>query len=74
MGFHSVQTYTLPEEGGASMRTAGFQFAGKSGGGDWNRESKPNRRTDQPMNVKHKWVRTLFQPKAQERGEDDFFA
>lgn len=59
MGYQQVQTYTLPEEGGASLKASGFQFAGEAGGGDWNRESKPNRRKDQPMERKWKWTRTL---------------
>ena len=62
MGFASVQTYTLPEEGGASLKAAGFTLIGKAGGGDWNRggeSTHKNRRTDQPMQVKWKWARKL---------------
>lgn len=57
MGFHTVQTYTLPEEGGASMRAIGFQFAGEAGGGQWKHTDGKARRTDQPTQVKHKWVK-----------------
>ena len=57
MGFHTVQTYTLPEEGGASMRAAGFIFAGEAGGGQWKHTDGKQRRTDQPIQVKHKWVK-----------------
>lgn len=63
MGFERIQTYTLPEEGGASLRGAGWELAGEAGGGDWNRggeSTHKNRRTDQPMGVKHKWQRLLF--------------
>jgi len=62
MGFLSVQTYTLPDEGGASLKAAGFTCAGEAGGGDWNRggaSTHKNRRTDQPMQVKWKWIRKL---------------
>lgn len=57
MGFHTVQTYTLPEEGGASMRACGFTFVGECGGGQWKHTDGKVRRSDQPIGVKHKWVR-----------------
>lgn len=63
MGFERIQTYTLPEEGGASLRGAGWELDGEAGGGDWNRcgeSTHKNRRTDQPMGVKHRWQRRLF--------------
>jgi hypothetical protein len=59
MGFESVQTFTLPEEGGASMKASGFDFAGESGGGQWEHTDGKPRRTDQPTQVKHKWVKVL---------------
>lgn len=58
MGFARIQTYTLPQEGGASLRASGWVLEGEAGGGDWNRVSRV-RRTDQPMSVKHKWSLTL---------------
>ena len=57
MGFELVQTYTLPEEGGGSMRACGFEFVGESGGGQWKHSDGKPRRTDQPTQVKHKWVK-----------------
>ena len=57
MGYHTVQTYTLPEEGGASMRASGFTFLGEAGGGQWKHTDGKPRRTDQPVQVKHKWIR-----------------
>jgi len=59
MGFTKVQTYTLPEEGGASLKASGFRFSGEAGGGDWTRVSKPNRRQDQPQATKWKWEKIL---------------
>ena len=62
MGFDSIQTYTLPEEGGASLRAAGWVNEGPAGGGDWNRggqSTHKNRRVDQPMSVKTRWRRVL---------------
>lgn len=62
MGFESIQTYTLPEEGGASLRAAGWTNEGFAGGGDWNRggeSTHKNRRTDQPMSIKTRWRKRL---------------
>lgn len=54
MGYLRLITYTLPEEGGASLRGAGFKLLGKAGGGSWNRESRP--RVDMaPTQEKFKW-------------------
>ncbi len=61
LGYHRIQTYTLPEEGGVSMRAVGWEFDGETAGGHWKR-SEPNakpRRTDQPQGVKHRWVKEL---------------
>lgn len=63
MGFKTIQTYTLPEEGGKSLKTSGWTLLGEAGGGDWNRggeSTHKNRRTDQPMGTKHKWQKVLF--------------
>lgn len=57
MGYDAVQTYTLPEEGGASLRASGFEFAGEAGGGAWVHTDGKTRRNDQPTGVKHKWVK-----------------
>lgn len=59
MGFRSVQTYTLPEEGGSSMKAAGFRFVGEAGGGQWKHTDGKPRRTDQPTGVKWKWERVF---------------
>lgn len=54
MGYRRVLTYTLPEEGGASLRGAGFNLAAKTGGGSWSRPSRP--RTDKhPVSEKLRW-------------------
>ncbi len=59
MGYTSVQTFTLPEEGGASMKASGFTMVGESAGGQWERSDGAARRTDQPTGVKSKWVRSF---------------
>ena len=54
MGYRRLLTYTLPEEGGASLRGAGFHFAGEAGGGSWSRGARP--RSDRaPTGRKHRW-------------------
>ena len=41
MGYTRFITYTLPEEGGASLRAAGWTSVGEAGGGNWNTKSRP---------------------------------
>jgi len=41
MGYRRLITYTNPEEGGASLRAAGFRVVGQTHGGDWNCPSRP---------------------------------
>lgn len=41
LGYLKMITYTLPEEGGASLRGAGFKLVGERGGGSWSRPSRP---------------------------------
>jgi hypothetical protein len=54
MGYRKVITYTLPEEGGASLRGAGFKHTSTSRGGSWSRPSRG--RTDtHPLQAKLRW-------------------
>ncbi len=41
LGYRRLITYTMPEEGGASLRAAGWILLGLRGGGGWNRPSRP---------------------------------
>ena len=41
LGYRRLITYTLPEEGGASLRGAGWSLIGMRGGGNWNVPSRP---------------------------------
>lgn len=41
MGYRKLITYTLQEEGGASLRASGWQLVGARGGGNWNTPSRP---------------------------------
>jgi len=59
MGFLRIQTYTLPEEGGASLRAVGWTCDGivRRDGEGWT--SRGGRRTDQPTQAKVRWTRIL---------------
>lgn len=54
MGYRKVITYTLPEEGGASLRAVGWKRAGLAGGGSWNVPSRP-RVVSYPTQTKIRW-------------------
>jgi hypothetical protein len=41
LGYRRLITYTLPEEGGASLRGAGWRCLGEAGGGSWSRRERP---------------------------------
>lgn len=54
LGWLRCITYTLPEEGGASLRGAGWRVIGEAGGGTWSRADRP-RVDDHPTQVKMRW-------------------
>ncbi len=57
LGYRKLITYTLPEEGGASLRASGWKLIGKRGGGSWNVPSRP--RVDKhPTQQKLLWEAT----------------
>lgn len=56
LGYKKLITYTLPEEGGASLRGAGWTCLGLAGGGTWNRPNCDRPRVDlHPLQQKIKW-------------------
>lgn len=58
LGFHRIGTYTLPDEGGASLRATGWKLLGERGGGSWSRASRE--RTDKhPTQKKLLWESSL---------------
>lgn len=57
LGYQRIGTYTLPEEGGASLRAAGWKMLGERGGGSWNRTERA--RVDKhPTQTKLLWELT----------------
>lgn len=54
IGYRRLITYTLPEEGGASLRAAGWRLIGEAGGGSWHRAARPRVDTH-PTQVKLRW-------------------
>lgn len=61
MGFDKIQTYILDTESGTSLRAAGWSYEASTAGGDWNHSAAyaGKRRTDQPMQPKQRWGKTL---------------
>jgi len=47
LGYMRLITYTLPEEGGASLRASNWRCLGLRGGGNWNVKSRPRIDTDE---------------------------
>ena len=41
LGYRKLVTYTLEQEGGASLRAAGWKLLGARGGGSWSKPSRP---------------------------------
>lgn len=54
LGWRKLITYTLPKEGGASLRAAGWTVVGETKSESWNRENRP--RVDKhPTQAKLRW-------------------
>jgi hypothetical protein len=54
IGYRRMISYTLPEEGGASLRGAGWRLVGEAGGGSWSRASRARVDTH-PTGTKLRW-------------------
>ena len=54
LGYRRLVTYTLPEEGGTSLRAAGWKLIGEAGGGTWSRKDRP-RIDSHPTQTKLRW-------------------
>lgn len=56
IGYHRMVTYTLPEEGGASLRGAGWRLVSeRAGGGEPSRPSRPRAPSKSPTCAKCRW-------------------
>lgn len=55
LGFERIGTYTLPDEGGASLRAAGWHLIGARGGGEWTTPSRPRQAMQSPTGQKWLW-------------------
>lgn len=47
LGYRRLITYTLPEEGGSSLKASNWKCLGLRGGGNWNTKSRPRVDTDE---------------------------
>jgi len=55
LGYKRLYTYTLPQEGGSSLRAAGWKLLGEAGGGNWNSKIRPRVDTEHQQR-KLKWI------------------
>jgi hypothetical protein len=55
LGYSRIGTYTLPDEGGASLRASGWTLIGERGGGEWSSPSRPRERMKSPVGQKWLW-------------------
>ncbi len=54
LGYRRLVTFTLPAEGGGSLRATGWRCVGEAGGGSWSRKGRP--RVDaHPLERKLRW-------------------
>lgn len=54
LGYTRLITYTLPEEGGASLKAVGMKCVGEAGGTPWTNATR-QRADDHPQGVKWRW-------------------
>lgn len=54
MGYKRLITYTFTDEGGSSLRGAGWDCVGETGGGNWDRKARP-RVTSDHQQKKLRW-------------------
>ena len=65
IGYTRMVTYTLPEEGGASLRASGWKCTSETaGGGEWSRPSRARAAMKSPTAKKSRWEVTNGHPSA----------
>lgn len=55
LGYDRIGTYTLPSEGGASLKAAGWRLIGERRSGEWDVPSRPRDRMKHPTEPKLLW-------------------
>ena len=55
LGYDRIGTYTLPDEGGASLRAAGWRLIGQRRSGEWSVPSRPRDAMKSPTAPKLLW-------------------
>lgn len=55
LGYAKIGTYTLPDEGGASLRATGWKLIGERGGGEWTTPTRPRDPMKSPTSQKWLW-------------------
>ena len=55
LGYQRIGTYTLPDEGGASLRASGWTLIGERGGGEWSAPCRPRERMKSQTGQKWLW-------------------
>ncbi len=61
LGYLRIGTYTMPDEGGASLRAAGWKLIGERGGGEWSCATRPRKSARHPTGLKLLWEVDLTQ-------------
>jgi hypothetical protein len=56
MGFERIQTYTLKEESGVSLRASGWMRESETAGGCWSRRSRERESRESIQGQKVRWV------------------
>lgn len=54
LGYRKLVTYTIPEEGGVSLRASGWKCIGQAGNTPWNHKSRP-RVEKNPVQIRFRW-------------------
>jgi hypothetical protein len=62
LGYLKLITYTLPSEGGASLRAAGWRIIGQTKADDWDTPGRPRIDTN-PKQKKLRWEASFTGPK-----------